>query len=238
MKQIIAAIGIFAILVSCQSKETKEDLGNSHKVTVLEIIQTTSYTYLSVKEGDVTQWVAVPKMEAKVGDVFYYDNGMLMTNFKSKELDRTFEKVLFLESLRTTLKPGNDVSMDVHGDKMANEEVQKPGKPELEKKEIKITHAAGTVKISEIYQNKANYSGKVIKVTGKVMKVSLGIMNKNWIHIQDGTEFGGDFDLTITTQEVVKEGDEVIFEGKIYLDKDFGYGYAYKIIMEEAVLSK
>jgi hypothetical protein len=58
-------------------------------------------------------------------------------------------------------------------------------------------------------------------------------MNKNWIHIQDGSEFQGGFDLTITTDKSVSLGDTVTFEGKLALDKDFGYGYFYTVLIED-----
>ena len=59
-------------------------------------------------------------------------------------------------------------------------------------------------------------------------------MNRNWIHLQDGSEEG--LDLTVTTTELVRLGDIVSLEGTIVLDKDFGAGYRYDIIMESAVL--
>ena len=59
-------------------------------------------------------------------------------------------------------------------------------------------------------------------------------MDRNWIHIQDGTSDNGNFDLTITTNEEVVVNDVVVFKGKITLNKDFGAGYSYEVIMEEA----
>ena len=63
-------------------------------------------------------------------------------------------------------------------------------------------------------------------------------MSRNWAHIQDGTDNNGNFDLTVTTQETVNIDELVTFEGTIALDKDFGAGYFYPIIMEEAVIIK
>jgi hypothetical protein len=63
-------------------------------------------------------------------------------------------------------------------------------------------------------------------------------MEKNWVHIQDGTDYEGEFDLTITTSRSVSVGDTVTFEGTIALEKDFGYGYFYNILMEEGDLIK
>jgi hypothetical protein len=62
----------------------------------------------------------------------------------------------------------------------------------------------------------------------------MAIMGKNWIHVQDGTEAAGNYDLTVTTQGTAKVGDVVVVEGGISLNKDFGAGYKYDVIMEDA----
>lgn len=92
------------------------------------------------------------------------------------------------------------------------------------------------VKLSDLLANKKSYAGKTIKVSGTVTKFNAEIMDKNWVHIQDGTEANGEFDFTITTSQKVVVDENVIFEGKISVDKDFGYGYFYSIIMEDAKL--
>ena len=104
----------------------------------------------------------------------------------------------------------------------------------LEKINVTIEPCRDCIKISDLLANKKNYSGKTIMVKGQVTKYNPAIMGKNWIHIQDGSEFGGSFDLTITTDKQVSVGETVTFEGKIVLEKDFGYGYSYSILMEEA----
>jgi hypothetical protein len=59
-------------------------------------------------------------------------------------------------------------------------------------------------------------------------------MKRNWIHIQDGTEYSGKFDLTATTDIEATVGETLTLEGTITLDKDFGYGYSYEVLMEDA----
>jgi hypothetical protein len=98
---------------------------------------------------------------------------------------------------------------------------------------VKVEPCNDCLKISDILANKKTYSGKMVKVTGQVTKYNPAIMGKNWIHIQDGSEFQGGFDLTITTDQNVAVGQIITFEGKIILDKDFGYGYFYSVLMEE-----
>ena len=41
-----------------------------HKGVVTEILQTTNYTYLHVKENDSLKWLAVPLMQAKAGEEY------------------------------------------------------------------------------------------------------------------------------------------------------------------------
>ncbi len=103
----------------------------------------------------------------------------------------------------------------------------------IEKANITVEPCEGCITISNLLANKKSYSGKIIKIKGQVTKYNPEIMGKNWVHIQDGTEFQGEYDLTITTDIPVNVGQIVTFEGKIALDKDFGYGYLYNVIMEE-----
>ena len=103
----------------------------------------------------------------------------------------------------------------------------------IEKMDVKVEPCEGCITISDLLSNKQSFSGKVIKVKGKVTKFNPEIMGKNWVHIQDGSEFQVGFDLTITTDKRVSVGETLTFEGKIVLDKDFGYGYFYSVLMEE-----
>jgi len=110
----------------------------------------------------------------------------------------------------------------------------KPGKAALEKQDITIEKSEGITTIADLYKDLKKFSGTTIRVKGKVTKVNPAIMNKNWIHLQDGTEFDGQFDLTLTSDENFVVGAVVTVEGKIALDKDFGYGYSYKVLLEDS----
>ncbi len=103
----------------------------------------------------------------------------------------------------------------------------------LEKANVSVVPCEGCLKIADLLTGKKDYAGKTVKIKGSVTKFNAEIMGKNWVHLQDGTESDGVFDLTVTTDKVVSVGDIVTFEGKIILDKDFGYGYFYSILMED-----
>jgi len=96
----------------------------------------------------------------------------------------------------------------------------------------------GVTTISELFKNSASFAGKKVKVHGVVVKINKGIMGRNWIHIQDGTNFDGNFDLTITSQEEPKVDDTVTLEGTVSVNKDFGAGYFYNVILEDGTSGK
>ena len=196
---------------------------NQHKAAVQEVVQVTDYTYLRVIENDKEYWIAAPKAEFKVGEVILYEKSMEMKNFTSKELNKTFDSILFIDN--ASVKLGEGV-------------MNQPLKPVLSKEEISVERASGGITIAQLYNNPKTYSGKVVRIKGKVIKINKGIMKRNWIHIQDGTSSGENFDLTITSNDQAVVGEEITFEGKISLDKDFGYGYTYKVLMEDAKIFK
>ncbi len=84
-----------------------------------------------------------------------------------------------------------------------------------------------------LFSDPSAYEGKVIQVRGEVTKFNPAIMNRNWAHIQDGTEFEGKFDLTLTSDESFEVGSLVTVEGVVALNLDFGYGYSYEILLEK-----
>ncbi len=207
---------------------TKTSQTTVHKVIVEEVLHTTSYTYLLAKENDQTQWLAIPKREIKPGETYYYQGGNEMKNFKSKELNRTFDSVMFLGGIVGENEVGDQKNSGISS--MPDEDAGKP--------DIHIDPAEGGITIAELYSNKDRYAGKRVKVRGMVTKFSANIMGTNWIHIQDGTDFEGDNDLTVTSDMRVSKGDVITLEGTITIDKDFGYGYFYKVIMEDSNVIK
>ena len=240
--RVFFSICIISIMIIGQSCHNSKKTSNSdknpniHAVVVKEAIQAGEYTYIKVTEDDAEKWLAAPSCIPIVGATYYYKGGMEMKNFESKQLNKTFESVYFIDNISSV--PITDDSTKVADTKGAEDMSKHIAKTTSEKIDVKIEPLTGGVTIAEIYKNKASYSGKSIKVKGKVSKINTAIMGKNWIHIQDGTEFEKNFDLTITSQNEVAVGDIVIAEGKIALDKDFGYNYVYKVIMEDAVVKK
>ncbi|MDD2951352.1 MAG: hypothetical protein PHU29_11250 [Sulfuricurvum sp.] len=99
-------------------------------------------------------------------------------------------------------------------------------------------HTDGSLSVADLYSKKGELNGKVVTITGNVVKVSDGIMGKSWIHIQDGTGSKETNDIVFTSAtQTAQVGDHVTAKGTLHIDKDFGYGYFYPVIVEEATFS-
>ena len=207
-----------------QPQEQKVAVTDLHTVVVQKVVQGNSYTYLKVKEGETVNWVATGKTEIQEGETISFKNPLEMKNFTSKELGKTFETIFFLGKIYK----GSIPSASEHP------AIEPTPKPSVKKEEIAIEPVEGGVSIGELFSNRDAYANKVVRIKGQVTKVNLSIMGKNWVHLQDGTGDAGSNDLLVTTQEVVSVGDAVVFEGTVALNKDFGAGYSYELLMEEA----
>ena len=180
-----------------------------HKVTAKEVIQSNAYTYMLVVEDEKEWWIAAPKITPVIGAVYYYLGEMEMKNFKSKELNRTFDMVNFVEGLLF-------------------EDIYEEGKFPVK----------GGATIADLYIYKDDYEDKVVKVRGKVTKFNEDIMGKNWIHLNDGTNVLGNRDFIVTSQASAKVGEVVTFEGKLSKHVDLGSGYTFEVLMEDAKVLK
>lgn len=202
---------------------------DEHKIIVKDVLKTEKYAYLKAEEDGQEYWVAISKADVEIGGTYYFKGGLLKRNFFSREFNRVFGTVYLVSDIwskEPTQKEAKSATAEF---------VSLPDghpTPDLEVGEIK--HADGAIRLSELFADKEKYANQIITVTGKCVKVNPMIMNRNWLHIQDGT--GKELDLTVTTSEKVPLGAVVSLEGTITLDKDFGAGYRYDLIMEGAVL--
>lgn len=233
VKKLLVA-GMMLTLVACN---TSTDSSGLTTVKVQEVEQVASYTYLLVKAKGPEYWIAVPTMDAKVGETYQYQGGMLMEDFHSKELDRTFDKVLFLEALFSSSEavPGMQATQQAMPSGHPSVQEATPGSTvKTEKADVSFEATEGTTPIAKIYASPGDYDGKTVRVRGVVTKYNPAIMERNWIHLQDGTDHDGKFDLTATSNEGFVEGAVITLEGVLAVNKDFGYGYSYEILLEQA----
>lgn len=202
--------------------------------TVVETMNAAGYTYVLLDTGTERIWAAGPECTVKIGEKISIPQGMLKENFNSKTLNRTFEKIYFVESIMplTGGKAACTVPQEQGMDGKSRTVAPRPA--DINFQDIK--KPAGGRSVAEIYQGKKTLAGKRVRLCGKVVKFNAEIMNKNWAHVQDGTGPVGANDLTVVTADSAKVGDTVLVDGVVVLDKDFGFGYKYDVLIDNATL--
>ncbi|HSB04969.1 MAG TPA: nucleotide-binding protein [Thermodesulfobacteriota bacterium] len=212
--------------------------------TVLETMDAAGYTYMRLKTSNGEIWAAVQKANVKKGSEVTIVNATPMDGFESKTLNRKFDHIVFgnlgtgtgVATSPSPLAPGHTSPMDIkaqHGG---------VAKAPLDVGKIKVRKAEGAdgKTVAEIYAYKASLKDAPVAVRGKVVKYNPGIMGKNWIHLRDGSGSPekSDNDITVTTLDTAAVGDVVLVRGKLHLDRDFGSGYSYPVIIEDGKVFK
>jgi len=206
---------------------------------VLERIDAAPYSYLRLQTARGEVWAAVPEAKLEKGAEVTIANPMLMNNFESKTLNRTFAEIFF-----GNLAPagGAQAAMPAHADAPQGQPATAPGAPVVPKEAVKVDKAAGADArtVAEVWAQKGSLKEKSVTIRGQVVKYNPGVMGKNWIHLQDGSGEAskGNHDITVTSQDPAAKGDIVTVKGIVRQDKDFGAGYVYALIVEDAKVVK
>ena len=229
MKTLFAIYMIFTSLLS-YADDVHE--ASAIKGKVLEIKEVESYTYLRLKTKDDEIWAAVLKAPVNLGAEVTISNVMIMNNFESKTLKKTFKSIVFgTLSGNSPTEPGN-----------INEISKVKSTKTNDTSEIHVTKAIGTNSrtVAEIMINGTELNGQTVLVRGKVVKFNPEIMGKNWIHIRDGSGSATDNtnDVLVTTMNNANIGDIVTAKGIVRTNQDFGAGYSYKVLIEQAIIQK
>ena len=198
-----------------------------------------AYTYLRLQTAAGEVWAAVPTAAVKVGANVRIEHPMTMQNFESKTLKKHFERIVFGEiagagtaAAATTAMPATGTSP--HGGMAA------PAPAAVAP--VKVAKASGPEArtVAEIVAGKAGLKDKTVLVRGQVVKVSSGIMGKNWLHLRDGSgqAADGSNDILVTSQDNAAVGDIVSARGTVRTDVNIGAGYAYAVMVGDAALRK
>lgn len=232
--------------------------------TVVETFNSGGYTYIHLDTGSKKLWAAVGETSVAAGEKVTLQNGPVMTDFYSKTLDRTFPEIIFSGGCQVAGKEPQAAAAPAGGEAApsfsaalqgegAAPVMPPPGmgvedagggsiKAVTPVQEVKVDKAEGEngYKVEEIFEKAADLAGKKVKIRGKVVKVSPNIMGRNWVHLQDGSgdAMKNSHDLVVTTADVPELNSIVVAEGVLTKDKDFGSGYFYNVIIEEALITK
>ena len=206
---------------------------------ITETMDASGYTYAAVQTDDKKSvWTAGPQTALKLGTVVDLKSSTVMHNFNSKTLNRTFDRILFVSSFGNVggAPSPHPAYAAAHSTPNASKSSQAPTtKSSLGSASTDAQSGLHTV--AALHTNPA-LSGREVLVKGKVVKFNAGIMGKNWLHLQDGTGNAAQKtnDLTVTTQATVTVGSIITVRAKVSTNKDFGAGYSYPVILEDAAV--
>ncbi|MDH3975486.1 MAG: hypothetical protein OEV42_14510 [Deltaproteobacteria bacterium] len=201
----------------------------AHDGIVVEVIALEGYTYVELDLKSEKMWIAAPAFKVKKGDRVLASKGIEMRNYYSRYLDRTFPVVWFVGKVEVV---GKDEVVARPADAAENKKVASIKSPLIGT----IKKAEGGYFLDELFEKKKELAGKKIKIRAKIVKASGSILGKEWYHVQDGTGSDAVLDLIITSKDKVEAGRIVLITGTLGVDRDFGSGYRYDIIVEDAEL--
>ncbi|CAA6817549.1 MAG: Unknown protein [uncultured Sulfurovum sp.] len=218
-----------SLLGSDQVKKEKEVFYGK----ILEIKPAMGYQYLKIDEEGKSIWIAIANTPVQIGDKIGYDKETMMTNFQSKTLNQTFKEIYFVSDVYVPKKPSAPQSMK----EMLGLNSTKPFVAPKTQAVTKPFTQKSSYTIEEIHMWRKELANQMVAVEATVTKVSHAIMKLDWVHLDDGTGQADIFtnDLIFTASSTnIKSGDKVIAKGRVIVDKDFGYGYFYKVLIEDA----
>jgi hypothetical protein len=205
---------------------------------VLEASSAAGFTYVRLETSNGPEWFIVAPVELKKGDKLTVQPNMTMDNFESKSLKKTFDRVTFATVVNggTPAKAAEfpPAMMEALARQQGGGHAAEPARSA--ETPVKVEKAEGGKSVAELWASRATLKDSNVVVRGKVVKSLAGIMGKNWIHLQDGSgsAAAGDNDITVTTSENIKAGEVITIRGVVRVDKDFGAGYKYPVIVEDA----
>ena len=168
---------------------------------------------------------------------------MVMQDFTSKALKKTFDKLVFVSAIVNTDKNAKTATQEPAAigkqDDAAHFMGSNHGSADKKTLEVKkVVKNSSGYSVEDLYTKSAELDKKSVKVNAQVVKVSKAIMGKDWVHLQDGSGSNGTNDIIATSKNsTVKVGDTVTAEGIIKTKVDLGYGYKFAVIMEEVKFS-
>ena len=217
---------LFIFLFLILNLEAKNEI---YKGKVLETVNSAGYSYIKIKTSNKIFWAAISEYKIQINDNIEVQSQIWMEDFTSKTLNKTFKNILFAKLYKKN-----------------NEKIEKkisvntiPSLASFVKNDLtnikEENSAAIEVTVLDLKDKKSLYNNRHIKIIGEITKISLNIMDSNWVHIKDKN---GDELIFRSKQANIRIADKIIASGILKTDLDYGSGYTYELIVTKSIFKK
>ena len=202
-------LGLAGCRKSLGTEPPPDGWANAAPTQVEQVVNREASQLLEVRQGQLTAWVEVPQVGAKVGDYILLGAGKARENVSIPELEARAQVV--------DIKHARVVSF------------------ETAQRAVVSAAPKDAVAVGTVYDELDQRKDKEIVVYGTVVKAASAV-GWNWVHLRDGTGDPslGTHDLTVQTRWEVAEGQRAAFKGVLRKDVELGFGYRYDALVEEA----
>ncbi len=220
----------YSLEIKTEIVDSFEDIRwSEHGVIVREVLPSSKYLYLKVEEGNKTYWIATGPGSVKPGNRYFFNEAVVKQDFRSPDLDREFDSIYLVaqflpESRKNELKR---MRFNPHASK-SDEEDENSDKAANTNEEVQI------VSLDELLNYPKRYENLMIEVEGICSKINEGILKRNWIHLK--TDPDAEKEIVATSSSTIKVGESLTLRAIVRINKDFGAGYVYPILLEDAVI--
>lgn len=202
--------------------------------TVLSILPAGQYQYMEIDSGSGSVWIAVVQQPVSTGQHITCSSATLMENFDSKALKRKFDQVFFADGLQVDGESTDPAAAEEapvalpegHPDMSVCPEAAKAPAPVAA-----MDKPDGGVTLAELVEQQEKLAGTEVALRAQVTKVTLDIMDANWLHLRDAST---DRDLVVSCKAAPSVGDVVVVKGKLERNIKIGGDHVYDLLIQSA----
>jgi hypothetical protein len=221
--------------------DSVEGAASTLRGQVLEAIDVAEYTYLRLATEEGEQWSAVSKASVAVGSTAAVLDATRMEDFASPTLGRTFPVIYFgrLGDAPATqaLPPGHPAVPGQGAPLSPHAPARAAASSTLPEVAVPKARGADAYVIADLYGSRDRLEGHVVRVAGQVVKVTTGVLGKNYLRLRDGSSTSPEQrELVVTTLASSTLGTVVTLKGTLRTNVDVGIGYSYPVLLTDAVL--
>ncbi|NND14794.1 MAG: hypothetical protein HKN89_00545 [Eudoraea sp.] len=220
----------FSLKVRTDVVESLEDIRwAEHEVVIRDILPTSNNLFLNVTEGSQKYWIVTGLGSVKPGNHYFFNEAVIKHDFVSEELDRKFDSIYLVTQLLPESRKGELKRMGSNPHQKGTFKEQ-----ENTEQEGSVSQDILKVSLAELLEEPKHFENQMVEVSGICTKINTGIMERNWIHLKVDTS--KEAEIVATSKDEAKVGDSLTLQAVVRIDKDFGAGYVYPILLEDAIL--